>query len=232
MQPLEVRKQTRYYDHEKVPSKELVQKLLDKAHDIVPSKQNLMPYVVKILGPEHTKIKEVMYKLSCEVEYPDIDSRKQRRLGKLEVYKNYGFPPNKRFPEGNSQLFAPYVLIFIPKKHDVNTDLADEYVKQGTLNKDQYQLQPSIAKVEIGMFSVCLTTVAIEEGLSVSYTACLNGKKLRDRYSWLKHFDHQPTLALSIGYPRIDKETGTETYHRHTLKYEKKPQKHVTFDWV
>ena len=32
------------------PSKELIQKLLDKAHDIVPSKQNLMIYVVKILG--------------------------------------------------------------------------------------------------------------------------------------------------------------------------------------
>ena len=44
-----------------------------------------------------------MYKLSCEVEY-DIDRRKQKRLGKLEVYKNYGFPPNKRFVEGNSQL--------------------------------------------------------------------------------------------------------------------------------
>tara|TARA_B100000035_G_scaffold45631_1_gene34473 strand:+ start:45 stop:743 length:699 start_codon:yes stop_codon:yes gene_type:complete len=232
MQPLEVRRQTRYYDHEKTPSKELIEKVLHKAHDLVPSKQNLMPYVIKILGPEHTKIKEDMYKLSCEVEYPDEVKRNDKRLGKYKVYTDYGFPPNKRFPEGNSQLFAPYVLILIPRKPTYNIGLANEYIKQGTVNKDQYKLQPTVSKVEIGMFSVCFTTAAIEEGLSVSYTACLNGKKLRNHYSWLKEEEHHPTLALSVGYPRIDKETGTETYHRHTLKYENKPSKNETFRWI
>ena len=74
-QVLEGRHQTRYYDHEKVPSKELIEKVLHKAHDLVPSKQKLMPYVVKILGPEHKKIKMHMYELACEVEYPDLNLR-------------------------------------------------------------------------------------------------------------------------------------------------------------
>ena len=122
-QIFEDRHQVRFYDHEKVPSKELIEKVLHKAHDLVPSKQNLMPYVIKILGPEHTKIKEDMYKLSCEVEYPDEVKRNDKRLGKYKVYTDYGFPPNKRFPEGNSQLFAPYVLILIPLSETLIDDL-------------------------------------------------------------------------------------------------------------
>ena len=44
------RHQTRYFDHEKIPSKEFIENILYKTHELVPSKQNLMPYAVKILG--------------------------------------------------------------------------------------------------------------------------------------------------------------------------------------
>ena len=41
-QIFEDRHQVRFYDHEKVPSKELIEKVLHKTHDLVPSKQKLI----------------------------------------------------------------------------------------------------------------------------------------------------------------------------------------------
>ena len=84
MQDFEGRHQTRYFDHEKIPSKELIEKVLHKTHELVPSKQNLMPYVVKILGPEHKKIKMHMYELASEVDYPDLNLRNKYRLDKIK----------------------------------------------------------------------------------------------------------------------------------------------------
>ena len=35
------------------------------------------------------------------------------------------------------------------------------------------------------MFSIILSSVAMEEGLSISYTVCLNANKLFKKYDWL-----------------------------------------------
>ena len=125
----EGRHQTRYYDHEKVPSKELIEKVLHKAHDLVPSKQKLMPYVVKILGPEHKKIKMDMYELASEVEYPDLNLRNKYRLDLVRQYEHNNVIYNHRWPHGNSQLFAPYILLLVPTKPVPNAKLSETYGK-------------------------------------------------------------------------------------------------------
>jgi|TARA_B100000073_G_scaffold292103_1_gene255295 hypothetical protein len=231
MQVFEGRHQTRFFDHENIPSKELIEKVLHKAHELVPSKQNLMPYVVKLLGPEHTEIKKDIYELACEVEYPDVDLRNKKRLDKIKIYEDNNFDLNNRFPDGNSQLFAPYLLLLIPRKPLSNSTLAESYKKMDSWNKDAHRLSPNIAKVEIGMFSVILTGVAMEEGLNISYTACLNGEKLRRKYDWLKGYVEEPTLALSLGYKRPDV-SGIQRNYRRKLKGEDKPEKQSTFEWL
>ena len=233
MQDFEGRHQTRYFDHEKIPSKELIEKVLHKTHELVPSKQNLMPYVVKILGPEHTEIKMYMYELACEVEYPDLNLRNKYRLDKIKQYEHNNVSHNKRFQHGNSQLFAPYILLLVPRKPIENTKLAKTYEERGLGSFDGHKQKQSIKNVEIGMFSIVLTYVAMKEGLSLSYTACLNANKLIKKYDWLKKEEIDPTIALSLGYQRPDTEDKViKRKINHILKGVAKPEKHQTFEWI
>ena len=234
MSIFETRHQTRYFDHEKIPSKELIEKVLYKTHELVPSKQNLMPYVVKILGPEHTEIKMYMYELACEVEYPNLNLRNKYRLDEIKQYEHNNVSHNKRFQHGNSQLFAPYILLLVPRKPIKNPKLSKTYEERGLAGFDGKK-PPAGRKtpnVEIGMFSVILTTVSIEEGLSVSYTSCLNARKLMKKYDWLKKELTTPTLALSLGYEREDDKRKTNRQNHHYLKGIKKPEKQQTFEWI
>ena len=83
------------------------------------------------------------------------------------------------------------------------------------------------------MFSIILSSVAMEEGLSISYTVCLNANKLFKKYDWLKKEEVNPTIALSLGYERPD--TEDEVIRRklhHILKGVVKPEKHQTFEWI
>ena len=231
-QIFEDRHQVRFYDHEKVPSKELIEKVLHKAHDLVPSKQKLMPYVVKILGPEHKKIKMDMYELASEVEYPDLNLRNKYRLDLVRQYEHNNVIYNHRWPHGNSQLFAPYILLLVPTKPVPNAKLSETYEKKNIVN-DVKKLTRKISNVEIGMFSIILTGVAMEEGLSISYTACLNANKLIKKYDWLKKEEVEPTLALSLGYVRPDTEDKViKRGIHHILKGVIKPEKHQTFEWI
>jgi len=233
MSIFETRHQTRYFDHEKIPSKELIEKLLHKTHELVPSKQNLMPYVVKILGPEHTEIKMYMYELACEVEYPDLNLRNKYRLDKIKQYEDNNVSHNKRFQHGNSQLFAPYILLLVPRKPIKNPKLSKTYEERGLASFDGKKLTSKTPNVEIGMFSVILTSVCIEEGLSISYTSCLNPIKLTEKYDWLKKESTTPTLALSLGYQRPDTEDKViKRKINHILKGVVKPEKHQTFEWI
>jgi len=231
MQSFGNRHQTRFFDHEKIPSKDLIEKVLHKTYELVPSKQNLMPYVVKILGPEHIEIKKNIYELACEIEYPDINLRNEYRLDKIKAYEDNNVTYNNRFPIGNSQLFAPYLLLLIPRKPINNPTLAKTYEEYNLAVFDGHKLIPNNSNVEIGMFSAILTAISIEEGLSISYTACLNASKLKNTYDWLKNELVEPTLALSLGYKRPDV-NGTEISYHNKLKGEEKPEKQYIFEWI
>ena len=58
-QLLDSRRQVRVFDDVKIPDYSVIQSLLDKTHKLVPSKQNLMPYKVIVLGPECKKEKQI-----------------------------------------------------------------------------------------------------------------------------------------------------------------------------
>ena len=58
-QLFESRQQVKRFNHIKIPDKTLIQSLLEKTWRLVPSKQQLMPYKVHILGPKCAKEKEI-----------------------------------------------------------------------------------------------------------------------------------------------------------------------------
>jgi len=88
---LNKRKQINIFRDDIYPEKELIENLLEKTHKLVPSKQNLMPYQVLVLGPDQAEAKTKLYKLASNIH--DSDS----------------YVTNTPY---NLQLLAPYVLLF------------------------------------------------------------------------------------------------------------------------
>ena len=62
---LKKRKQNKNYDQQNYPSLEDVKKLIDKTFNLTASKQNLYPYKVHILGPNHQNIKRDFFDIVC-----------------------------------------------------------------------------------------------------------------------------------------------------------------------
>ena len=232
MEAFSERRQTRYFDQERQPPKEAIQEILDETFDLVMSKQNLMPYSVHILGPDKFEEKEAMYELSCKVEYPDEEKRNEWRMNRYRLHKEH-FEPNKRFPNGNSQLFAPYVLVLCPRQPKPNP-LVQSYLDGAVPHMNYTDLDKALtggqAKVEIGMFAAILGGIAVEKGLSVSYTGCINSGRLHDLMDWL---DHEPVVSISLGYknPLVSDQY---LYNREMFagKGEDKPSKEEVFNWI
>jgi len=224
------RNQTRYFDQNEVPDKELIEKCLLKTHEIVMSKQNLMPYQCHIFGPDDYDIKRRFYELASTVEYRDPEKRQFYRMERLEKHERF-FDKQKRFPNGNSQLFAPWVLVFSPRKPKPNKLVQDYLEGQHEMNyEDIKNYDSGASKMEIGMFAALLGGVCVDEGLNVSYTGCINSRALVEEFTWCKS---QPAVSVSIGYPHTEL---NERYLYNKVffknKGEDKPKPEEIFHWM
>lgn len=176
--------------NDKIPSKKLINSLIKKTYELVPSKQNVIPYKIVIWGPDVKK----------------DDFRDFCRYGSGKMVND--------FKKGTSQLLAPYVLFFCTRKiNDVN-EMVLRTMKKGheykSWKKDSdssYTLaDPKRFCLEIGMFSTLLTGFCIEKNLSVSYTLCMPNPHLM-LGEW-KSFGFGPgevVFCMSIGYSDQEK---------------------------
>ena len=57
------RRKVKRFLHE-APDHNLIVDLMQKTHSLVPSKQNLMPYKIHVLGPKCLKLKDELYHLT------------------------------------------------------------------------------------------------------------------------------------------------------------------------
>ena len=106
---LDSRRQIKVFDDIKIPDKSLIKNLLDKTHKLVPSKQNLLPYKVHVLGPECKKEKQILYDLSKLNDPEDTH---------------------------NTCSLAPYVLIFTNRLAKPNTAVQRRIDRGGDFSKE------------------------------------------------------------------------------------------------
>lgn len=183
---LEKRRQVKFFDNTKIPEESLIKDILKASYELTPSKQNLMPYKVHVLGP-NSKLKNNVYELTMDHE----------KRSKEEYYK-----------KGNLQVLAPYLLII-----EVRTPTANDFMKAKSREGRVYNVELNPTKqvsyapaTEQGMFATTLTGLCIDNGLSVSYTGCIphvdkNTNKFKEHGI---DFIENPVLAIiSIGYPNI-----------------------------
>ena len=85
------RRQIRSFDKEKIPPRELIDDLLRKTFLLAPSKQNIFPYSVHVIGAEHHTLKDELYILSQHLD-----------------------------DKSNTQALAPYNLLFTSRIAEIS----------------------------------------------------------------------------------------------------------------
>ena len=189
---LEKRRFTRLFSHETYPEKELVNNLIEKTFDLVPSKQNIIPYYINIFGPEHVETKEKIIEMSFRSYHK----------------KDLGFNPN-------TQLKAPYLLVFCNRLVTHPNKWVETLIKAGrqfkVCDKKEYSKTSNLKDVslEIGMFAMILTQLSLEKNIDTAYTLChfndpKNQNIVKDRV----------LLIMSLGYATslIDQEIRKKAY--------------------
>ena len=186
---------------------DLLAKLLYKAWKVSPSKNNFMPYAVNVLGPGDKKKKIIYDKVVINHKYYDdkgliVDTKANPKM-KVE----YKFEPN---PAYDHVLENSHLIVFASRV----VPAPNLFYQEKVLEEGHYAEQCEVDMVkdiaestsfEVGLFAQALTVLCLEEGIDVSYCACLpkNEHKWKDT-PWLWYDDEKQMAKIhsimSIGY--------------------------------
>lgn len=146
--------QARRFCKDNIPDKELINSLLEKAFNLVSSKQNLMPYKLTVFGPEHTELKQKFWESAAW------------HWEKPEKFKEH---------HGTIQLLAPYVIVFSDRRVNDYNPSTKRKLEEGHPYKLNLRENYWTKNMEVGMFAKLLTGLCLEKNLAVSYTLCFPG---------------------------------------------------------
>jgi len=174
---LSKRKQVRQYSESKVPNLEDVNKIINKAYELVASKQSLVPYRITVLGPHKKKEKQELYDLSV---------------------KNDG-------GHGNENIFAPYVLCFTNRLIDNPNVSVKRKIAKGhrydLLDPEKYRTRGMEVGIEVGMFAKILTLYCMEYDFDVSYLLCFSDSAINK----LSFLEDKLIFSMQIGHQRTNR---------------------------
>lgn len=165
---------------DKLPPEGLVEDLIYKTYQCVPSKQNLMPYKIHVIGPEDKKTKEALYELASFTADDYVGTR------------------------ANRQVFAPYNLIFTNRlafPNDWVLNKLNNGHRNASCDPDDYDKWGSRigSTVEVGLFASILVGLCMENDLDISFLRCFPPWH-SDLWKKLPFVDQFPILGLCIGY--------------------------------
>tara|TARA_B100000900_G_scaffold287950_2_gene246965 strand:+ start:5057 stop:5776 length:720 start_codon:yes stop_codon:yes gene_type:complete len=211
----------------KVPEKQVIKDILEKAQQLTPHKNNFWHYELAVYGPEHAEQKKMLaLSTVCNehLKYYRQDNLKDEDWRKLkQAYndwidyhngdqsKDYVMKDKWHF---NEQVTAPYLLAYYPSPIKIReSQTQDKYFTSGRAKK-VFRSVTSVSTDEFnqqsGMNAMVITMLAIEKGLDVSYTKCYF-------YNQAIHTDimarGKPAFLLGIGY-----EDKTKRHYKTKLK--------------
>ena len=199
---LSKRQQTKLFDTNKIPDKEISEKIIKTAFKLTASKQNLYPYKVHILGPNAIQEKQDLY---------DIISHQKGGSKNINVKE------------------APYCLIFTIRLITNPDSIILTRVKNGhpyaAIDPKKYRGQIPGVALEVGMFSKVLSSLALENGLDVAYTGCFPDYEHNiNLWKKLPFIDDLVIFAMQFGYKLND--------HSSKREKEEKPHIDEVINWV
>lgn len=199
---LSKRQQITVYDNLKIPNQKEVEDIISKTFKLTASKQNLYPYKVHILGPNHQNYKKLFF---------DIVKKQKGGTSNVNI------------------VFAPYCLIFTVRFVDNPGPEIYERIKRGhsylSCDPNRYKGHRQGASLEVGMFAKVLTALVLEKGMDVSYLGCFpDYEKNKDLWKTLPFINDIVIFSMQFGYKNKT--------HFTAKKKVKKPHINDIINWI
>lgn len=166
------------YDVNSVVDPFIIKQALHEAWATTPSKQNMMPYNVFIIGPDNKNIRDLIYYKSVQREYKTNLTKYDGVDENDPIAVEKAFLQHRAPPQYVNLKTAPYVLLFtqrvIKKMNPWNQWLTDNwgmnFEQADAVNKNRAR---SLALLEMGMFSHTFSNLCLMNNIDVSHTRCL-----------------------------------------------------------
>ena len=204
--------------------KKVIDDILKRCYEIIPSKNNIVGWQVHVLGPEHQKYKDIIFRESAK---NDTRSNKGSDIPDVGAIKEEQGIPRKQVMYKH-MTSCQYLLIMTQRL----ANLASEYQKDAwgrgifydPCTEEGLKLSREAIALECGFFAYAFRGLAIEKGIDTSFTG--NFSRSPDVWIELPFVDRRVNLLISVGYGKV--------YRRAILPitYDYKPSPEDIIKWV
>lgn len=196
---LDKRKHVYEYKTDDVPSLNTIEDLLRKTWKVTPSKQNIMPYKVSVLGPTANVTKQKIYnKVVGNHKRMNAEGLREGAVTQLITEVN---------PHYRHVLHNPYLIVFSQRvctDKDINP-FYKHHIKNGEFIEQCSEKWVddirSTTSFEIGLFAQNLASLCLEQDIHCSFTGCISGnvKKWED----IDFVKHDVIMLMSLGKAKV-----------------------------
>ena len=223
---LEKRRAVRRYKTSDIPPRNLVEHLLWLAWKTTPSKNQMMPYAVKVLGPEKVEEKfKIWTKMTQQADFVETNNMKMKQI-ETRKDESYEYSPDYKHVRDN-----PYLLLFTQRLAECNEYYKEE-VKYGhfaeqTLESHLGNILDQ-ASVEVGYFAANLAMYCMEHDLDVSYGFCF--PRYLTQWEDTPFITRRPILFMTLGYGEVYRWQDMEVDGK--LHLDIKPEIDKVVEWI
>ena len=229
------RHNTQFYS-DKIPDKEIVDKILQTAHNLTPHKNNFYRYRINVFGPEYKEDKRIIAISSVGGDKNRFREKPQteEKIQELtEIYDEWVSEENRKkgYPKVkdcnfNTQVLAPYLLVYTHQP-DYRSESQKEspYYQSGHMdeifNERVSNHNAMDWVIQASMHGITTAYLCEEKGLQASFCRCffLNAKLLINRITDKSNyaFGHyegtsKQNIAFMLGIGYADEEPRHKSY--------------------
>mgnify|MGYP001599547418 CR=1 FL=1 len=196
---LNKRKHVYEYRVDDIPSPSIIEDLLRKTWKVTPSKQNIMPYKVSVLGPTANITKQKVYnKVVGNHVMMEEEGVKDGSITHVSGKIN---------PHYRHILHNPYLIVFSQRvctDKDINT-FYQRQIKEGHFMEQASEKWVDRIKcstaIEAGLFAQNLASLCLEQDIDYSFTVCFPGDV--KKWSDIDFVKHPVLLLMSLGKAKV-----------------------------
>ena len=236
------------WDQKRLPSKEIIQDILERTMEIAPSKQNLFPFKIHAYGLDDLEKKQIIGQICALHPTGSVNHMDSENKGGMikSAAGTINVKDHVLDDEGNDMRISPWVLVFEQRLCEAN-NFIKEYSELHTDYNRFTQIDPkrfrgnankALACVEIGMFIKCLAGLCLENDLGISYIKCFpewvwkdhqneyNKNKNKNGLDWdsLPEITESPIMVVQIGHVAdVDDYFTSNSMNPYGIHWENKP---------
>lgn len=181
------------YDTNAEVDPKIIENVFKEAIRTTPSKQNMMPYKVHVIGPEHLKIKQAISKKTRKKQ--DNENDDKAKDVRSTTYQT------------DNICTAPYVLMFTQRIETQPSEIYRNLMSKGFYFEQTDLKNPNNAQtvsiIETGMFAYAISNLFLQHKLNVSYTQCFDPELENWSESEFSFLEMPVWLIMTVGKGKI-----------------------------